>query len=164
MLTTQSVPPTNPDYEKFLKHLADLKEAERKAKEKAAADYEERVKRLEEGIDQNNTPLMMNVNEMMKFRCEDEEVNKRVKDTFRVILKNDIREAMWNSTRDAPNNTETITYDDGYGDISYETRTQYVYDPTNFGVFENEPATRSSKFCTYRASKTTTTMSSTVIS
>uniref|UniRef100_A0A8D9E5B3 C2H2-type domain-containing protein n=1 Tax=Cacopsylla melanoneura TaxID=428564 RepID=A0A8D9E5B3_9HEMI len=168
-LTTAAPLPTTPltDYEKFLQQLAELKRAERLKKEQAAADYEEKLKQAEAEIDEASTPLMMNVNDMFKYRGEDEEQNKRVADAFKFIVKNDVREVIWNSTKDADqtimtlDNAPHITYDDGFGELDYETMTQYAYDPTDMGVFYMETP-RTSLFITHRKhtwSKLKTTVS-----
>ncbi|KAI5714435.1 hypothetical protein M8J76_017045 [Diaphorina citri] len=139
--STTTMQPTKElsEYEKFLRKLSDLKAEEQRRKAKARADYEDKLKRAEAEIDEANTPMMINVNELHNFRCEDEEKNKRVAEAHKYILKNNIRETIWNSTGAQPGSPER-TYDyDAYGSLEYETRTQYVYDPTNHGVFKNDP-------------------------
>jgi hypothetical protein len=78
--STTTMQPTKElsEYEKFLRKLSDLKAEEQRRKAKARADYEDKLKRAEAEIDEANTPMMINVNELHNFRCEDEEKNKRV--------------------------------------------------------------------------------------
>lgn len=141
-LSTSDVLTTTPsEYQQFLRKLADLKAEEKRRKEKAKADYDARVSIGEANVDHWNTPLFMNVNDMDKYEGEDEERNKKVKEAYKFIVDNKMREAMWNTT-----GHDGTTYDDGYGDLDYETRTQYVYDPTDLGVFQNERPTWTTKF------------------
>lgn len=151
---------TPSEYQNFLRKLADLKAGEKRRQEKAKADYDERVKQAEAKVDDRNTPLFINVNDMMQYKGEDEQRNKNVKEAYKYIVKNDIREAMWNTTRDVQNGTQI--YDEGYEDLDYETMTQYVYDPNDLKVFKNVPPTRTSKFVTHIPTRLKSTLTPSV--